>query len=122
MPDHCILHNCCQLCQPGLNRFFLPILGKSMKNLFDDHFSIIAWDNILHLLLGPVSFINHSCDPNAIYLKDYKNNVMNIKTLKDIKAGEELTVNYGAKYLKNGECICRTCQQVQSPVYITPGI
>jgi uncharacterized protein len=51
--------------------------------------------NITHALaMGPGEFINHSYEPNAKYFMDYKKNVITFSTIKDIAAGEEITVNY----------------------------
>ena len=38
------------------------------------------------------SFFNHSCDPNCFYYGIA--NMLIVKTIKDIKKGEELTVSY----------------------------
>ena len=40
-------------------------------------------------------FINHSSQPNSILLKDDRDeDLLRLKTLKEVSAGEELTVNY----------------------------
>ena len=39
-------------------------------------------------------FINHSYKPNLRYSYDYKNKAIEFKALRNIHAGEELTVNY----------------------------
>lgn len=36
---------------------------------------------------------------------------MTIKTIKNIMAGEELTVNYGPNYFEYNECLCNICRQ-----------
>jgi len=46
------------------------------------------------ITLSVSQFINHSYAPNLQYLYDYKNKVIEYKTIQDIKNGEELTVNY----------------------------
>lgn len=86
---------------PDLIGYYKHIKSKEMQHYFDNHYSIFSWDSIPYLLLGPVSFLNHSCVPNSIYVKDYKRRIMRVQTIMDIKAGEELTVSYGEK--------CRKC-------------
>ena len=46
------------------------------------------------IVLGLGSLYNHSYTPNAIYIRDYEQNEMQYKALRDIEAGEEITVNY----------------------------
>ena len=58
-------------------------------------------------------YFNHSCNPNAeIY--DVKHRVF-IRTLRDIKPGEEITYDYGIDYLKNvigrSNCKCGRCRR-----------
>jgi SET domain-containing protein len=56
-------------------------------------------------------YINHSCRPNA---KAYTSGIrVWIWSLRAIKAGEEITINYGKEYIdehiKPQGCRCRTC-------------
>ncbi len=46
--------------------------------------------------LGYVSLYNHSYDANCEYEMDYGKKLMTIKTVRDIKKGEELYINYNA--------------------------
>jgi SET domain-containing protein len=48
------------------------------------------------LALGYVSLYNHSYDANCEYEMDYGKKVMTIRTVRDIKKGEELFINYNA--------------------------
>ena len=62
-------------------------------------------------------YFNHSCNPNAeIY--DVKHRVF-IRTLRDIKPGEEITYDYGIDYLKNvigrSNCKCGRCRRRRAP-------
>ncbi len=50
------------------------------------------------LALGYLSLLNHSYSANCEYNMDYERNVITVTTIRRIKAGEELTINY------NGEC------------------
>ena len=51
-----------------------------------------AFKNAITLSIS--QFINHSYAPNVQYLYDYKNKAIEYMAIKDIKKGEELTVNY----------------------------
>ena len=46
------------------------------------------------ITLSISQFINHSYKPNLKYLYDYKEKAIEFISLKEIKKGEELTVNY----------------------------
>lgn len=47
------------------------------------------------ILLGFGSLYNHSLKPNADYFKRLKDGVMLFKASRNIKAGEEITIDYG---------------------------
>jgi len=47
--------------------------------------------------LGYVSMYNHDYSSNCDYEMDYEERLMTIKTVKDVKKGEELCVNYNAE-------------------------
>jgi SET domain-containing protein len=47
--------------------------------------------------LGYVSLYNHSYDANCEYEMEFGKKLMTIRTVKDIKKGEELFINYNAK-------------------------
>jgi SET domain-containing protein len=46
------------------------------------------------IALGYGSLYNHSYRPNAKYVKDWDTQVIRFVALRDIQAGEEITVNY----------------------------
>jgi SET domain-containing protein len=56
-------------------------------------------------------YINHSCKPNCEV--DIKKGRIEIEAIKDIKAGEELTYDYGKEYfdefIKPFGCKCAKC-------------
>lgn len=70
----------------------LPSLTKT--KLFDYYFAwgegfkeaAVAW--------GYGSLFNHSYEPNAKYIKDMENNVIRFVAIRQIKADEEILVNY----------------------------
>ena len=51
-----------------------------------------GFENAITLSIS--QFINHSYEPNIRYLYDYKNKVIEFSAIREIKEGEELTVNY----------------------------
>ena len=61
------------------------------------------------IMLGPISFVNHSCIPNASYkINISKPGVVRLAALHSIGEGEEITVSYGAKYFDvNGVSTCQ---------------
>lgn len=58
-------------------------------------------------------YINHACEPNAEAEHDESDDRIYIRAIKKIKAGEEITYNYGKEYLEDligpGGCKCSTC-------------
>jgi hypothetical protein len=58
-------------------------------------------------------YFNHSCNPNA-ETYDVKHRVF-IRTLRNIKPGEEIVYDYGIDYLKNvigrSNCKCSRCRR-----------
>lgn len=46
--------------------------------------------------MGYISIYNHSYHSNCIYEMDFEQELMAIKTLRNIAAGEELFINYNA--------------------------
>jgi uncharacterized protein len=50
------------------------------------------------MALGYVPIYNHSYTSNCEYFMDYDNDTIMIKTVRDIKAGEEMTINYNGDW------------------------
>lgn len=48
--------------------------------------------------LGYISMYNHSYTSNCEYIMDFETKTMVIKTVRAIKAGEELTINYNGEW------------------------
>jgi SET domain-containing protein len=46
------------------------------------------------IALGYGSLYNHSFSPNTVYMPDFDEGVILFHSMRDIEAGEELTVNY----------------------------
>ena len=113
---------------PGLKGFTAKI---SDEELLDDmSFSVFAATKNCkynRIMLGPASFINHDCDPNARYIVEGEKSASTvaIQTLKPIRAGEEITVSYGENYFgeSNKHCRCTVCKSsyldVTQPLFET---
>lgn len=70
----------------------LPIIHKTV--LHDYYF---LWGNELEdcaIALGYGSLYNHEVYPNANFILDIENETIDIEAIKDISAGEEITLNY----------------------------
>lgn len=63
------------------------------------------------LFLGPARFSNHDCNANA-RLVTRGSDGMQVYAVRNIRVGEEITVNYGENYFGDGncECLCGTCE------------
>ncbi len=57
---------------------------------------IFEWQDGACVALGYLSMYNHAYNANCDYEMDYEAELMTIKTLRDIKKGEELFINYNA--------------------------
>jgi len=69
------------------------------KTLLHDY--IFAWGEKKDkccVALGFVSMYNHSYQSNCEYFMDFEEEIIQIKTVKNIKAGEELTINYNGNW------------------------
>ena len=73
--------------------------NKIKKTVLYDYCYI--WEDPKHrpefenaITLSISQFLNHSYKPNVRYLYDYKRKVIEFSAIRDIKKGEELTVNY----------------------------
>jgi Proteins containing SET domain len=63
------------------------------------YYYIFEWDkNQCCMATGYVPLYNHACPSNCEYYMDYKKNIITIISVRDIKAGEELTINYNGEY------------------------
>ncbi len=68
--------------------------------------------------INKARYINHSCRPNCEI--DIKNKRIFIFAKKNIKAGEEITYDYGSEYFdlyfSNNRCRCKKCASQTSRV------
>ena len=72
------------------------------------------------LMLGPISFVNHSCAPNGKYVR--KNNIMYCESLRKILAGEEILVFYNNHFFGefNENCLCGLSEKHFDPCPPSP--
>ncbi len=71
------------------------------KTLLHDY--IFEWtpegqEKMCCMALGNVPIYNHSYASNCEYFMDYGEQTIMIKTVRDIPAGEELTINYNGDW------------------------
>ncbi|MBC7423409.1 MAG: SET domain-containing protein-lysine N-methyltransferase [Ferruginibacter sp.] len=69
------------------------------KTLLHDY--IFEWGTLKDkccMALGLVSMYNHSYKSNCEYFMDFEKGLIAIKTVKHIKKGEELTINYNGNW------------------------
>ena len=104
---------------PGLKGFLAKISEDELQE--DKSFSVFApASNYKHtrIMLGPASFVNHDCNPNARFIVEGEKSASTvaIQAIKTIGAGEEITVSYGENYFgdDNINCRCVVCQQTSS--------
>ena len=61
------------------------------------HYYIFEWGKSTRqacVALGYVSMYNHSFEPNCEYEQDYETQNMSVKTIRNVKKGEELLFSY----------------------------
>lgn len=83
------------------------------KKLYHNAFQIRRkrHGTILVVYYSP-SWLNHSCEPNADYFIDPSTLKLTVKALKDISAGDEISISYGdLEWFKARqiECFCQKC-------------
>ena len=75
----------------------VPVKDPSNDGILGAYY--YEWSETNHaLVLGLVSLVNHSYKPNAKVYTVNSNKTMQIYSLKSIRKGEELLVNYGKQY------------------------
>ena len=83
------------------------VMSHDERKLLDQtllHDYIFEWGEDTQeccLALGWASVYNHSYTSNCTYDMDYDENIITIQTVREIKAGEELTINYNGTWDNN---------------------
>lgn len=83
-----------------------PVIVMSLdeKKLIDQtllHDYIFLWgekEDHCAMALGWIPIYNHSYQSNCEYLMDFDEEAMFLKTVREIEAGEELTINYNGDW------------------------
>ena len=71
-----------------------------------------------HVLLGPLRYVNHSCSPNTVYFtgcthyRVTKHSIVRLQVVQCIEQGEEITVDYGQPFFRDGGLKCQ-CPHVE---------
>ena len=100
----------------GLDGYFAPYYeGRPKFSMFG------ASDNVdeERIMLGPASFVNHSCNPNAKYEcggQSRNQTVLRVQAIKNIPKGEDILVRYNDEYFgpNNEDCECTPCSTERS--------
>lgn len=80
------------------------VMSKEERVFLDQtllHDYIFEWgldQNKCCMALGYVPIYNHSYNSNCDYLMDYETETIVIKAVRDIKAGEEIFINYNGEW------------------------
>jgi hypothetical protein len=80
------------------------VMDAVARQLLDQttlHDYIFVWGNNEDeccMAQGYVSIYNHAVGSNCEYFMNFDDNTMQIKTVRDIAAGEELTINYNGDW------------------------
>ncbi len=83
------------------------VMSRDDRKLLDNtslHDYIFEWGHkkeLCCMALGYVPIYNHSYLSNCEYEMDFENNCISIKTMRFIKAGEELFINYNGDWNNN---------------------
>ena len=85
-------------------------------------FSVFAPTNNFkstRIMLGPASFVNHECNPNARYVVSGEKNktIISIQAIRTVEIDEEISVFYSPDYFGdiNRNCQCTTCMK-EAPI------
>lgn len=80
------------------------VMSKKDRSLLDQtvlHDYIFEWGNKSRqccMALGYVALYNHSYQPNCEYEMNFKAQIITIKTVRNIEAGDELFINYNGDW------------------------
>ena len=94
----------------GLDGYLEDLNGQELSP--GQEFSVFEGNGVTRKMLGPASFINHSCEPNVKFeCGGATKLIVRVYPLRDIYAGEELLVKYSSSYFgpNNEDCYCAPC-------------
>ena len=93
IPANVIIENSPVILMTKEDRIYLD------KTLLHDY--IFEWGSDKEkccLALGLVSIYNHSYESNCEYFMDFEKEMIEIKTIRPVEKGEELTINYNGDW------------------------
>ena len=107
-----------KLCYNSKKKFRIPELRaliQRVPSFLEDQIkpvSVFAPTDLcsqMRIMVGPVRFVNHSCDPNCEYVvTEHKNmKCVGLQILKDIEPYTELNVYYGPNFFETGNSSCK---------------
>lgn len=83
------------------------LMSKDERTLIDQtrlYNYIFEWEhNQCCMAMGLIPVYNHACPSNCEYFQDYESGTIYIKTVRDIEADEELTINYNGDWDNTNE-------------------
>ena len=80
------------------------VMSREERHLLDQtllHDYIFEWNSRQGqccMALGYVPLYNHACPSNCEYEMDYATDLIQIKTIRPVAAGEELLINYHGQF------------------------
>lgn len=80
------------------------VMGQEERKLLDQtllHDYIFEWgheQDLCCMALGYIPLYNHSYGSNCEYSMDYDEQLISVKTVRPVKAGEELLINYNGDW------------------------
>ena len=105
-----LIRNLMRKSRLGLDGYFEELNGQELSPGQD--FFVFEGNGVTRIMLGPASFINHSCEPNDEFeCSGATNLIVQVYPLRDIYAFEELLVKYSSSYFgpNNEDCCCAPC-------------
>lgn len=80
-----------------------PVVVFSPESPVDDELMkyVVAWDDRLAVGLGWTMMYNHSDENNCAFSTNHSQRLLAIVTLRDVEAGEQLTVDYGPNWFSS---------------------
>ena len=91
-------------------------LSEALEFEFDFSTFVCQYTHQNRIMLGPISFVNHSCRPNVAFkIHKSKMGIVRMVTLSDVAQEEEICVSFGAKYFLHGDI--NTCQCPHSDLH-----
>jgi SET domain-containing protein len=95
IPADTVIEEAPVIVMPGKDR---PHLDKTLLHDYIFEWTPEGEEKMCCMALGNIPIYNHSYASNCEYFMNYDEQTMMIKTVRDIPAGEELTINYNGDW------------------------